>query len=89
MIEPHETPRRNGVPDLLTVAEAAAILRTGLTYAYESTGRYIVAPNPYDIPAIKVGRHTRVPGAGSRSSPSSSSRDDQARPVHGHDPRRT
>jgi hypothetical protein len=61
MIEPHETSKRDGVPDLLTVAEAAAALRTGLTFAYESTGRYIAAPNLRDIPAIKVGRHTRVP----------------------------
>lgn len=49
------------IPDLLGVPEAAALLRVGLTFAYESTARYIASGNDTDIPAIKVGRLTRVP----------------------------
>ncbi|MEP1126554.1 MAG: helix-turn-helix domain-containing protein [Ilumatobacter sp.] len=50
-----------GVPDLLGVPEAAALLRVGLTFAYESTARFIATGSNDEIPAIKVGRLTRVP----------------------------
>lgn len=52
---------RTDVPDLLGVPEAAALLRVGLTFAYESTARYIATGSEDEIPAIKVGRLTRVP----------------------------
>ena len=52
---------RTDVPDLLGVPEAAALLRVGLTFAYESTARYIATGSDTEIPAIKVGRLTRVP----------------------------
>ena len=50
-----------GAPDLLGVPEAAALLRVGLTFAYESTARFIATGSEHEIPAIKVGRLTRVP----------------------------
>jgi hypothetical protein len=52
---------RTDIPDLLGVPEAAALLRVGLTFAYESTARYIATGSDTEIPAIKVGRLTRVP----------------------------
>lgn len=52
---------RSGAPDLLGVPEAAALLRVGLTFAYESTARFIATGSEEEIPAIKVGRLTRVP----------------------------
>lgn len=56
-----EVDERGDVPDLLAVAEAAALLRVGLTFAYASTARFIATGNDKEIPAIKVGRLTRVP----------------------------
>jgi len=56
-----EINRRGDVPDLLGVAEAAALLRVGLTFAYASTARFIATGSEKEIPAIKVGRLTRVP----------------------------
>ena len=56
-----EVDQRVDVPDLLGVAEAAALLRVGLTFAYASTARFIATGSDKEIPAIKVGRLTRVP----------------------------
>ena len=56
-----EIEQRGVVPDLLGVAEAAALLRVGLTFAYASTARFIATGSEKEIPAIKVGRLTRVP----------------------------
>lgn len=56
-----EVDQRVDVPDLLGVAEAAALLRVGLTLAYASTARFIATGSDKEIPAIKVGRLTRVP----------------------------
>ncbi len=58
-----EVDQRVDVPDLLGVAEAAALLRVGLTFAYASTARFIATGSDKEIPAIKVGRLTRVPRA--------------------------
>ena len=52
---------RVDVPDLLAVSEAAALLRVGLTFADASTARFIATGSNKEIPAIKVGRLTRVP----------------------------
>lgn len=61
MSESIDATGRSGVPDLLGVPEAAALLRVGLTFAYESTARFIATGSDDEIPAIKVGRLTRVP----------------------------
>ena len=58
-----EIEQQGVVPDLLGVAEAAALLRVGLTFAYASTARFIATGSEKEIPAIKVGRLTRVPRA--------------------------
>lgn len=56
-----EVEQQVDLPDLLGVAEAAALLRVGLTFAYASTARFIATGSEKEIPAIKVGRLTRVP----------------------------
>lgn len=48
-------------PDLLTVAETAAVLRCGLTFVYESIHRYRATGDADEIPGLKVGRSLRVP----------------------------
>ena len=58
-----EIEQQGVVPDLLGVAEAAALLRVALTFAYASTARFIATGSEKEIPAIKVGRLTRVPRA--------------------------
>ena len=51
-------------PDLLTVAETAAVLRCGLTFVYESIHRYRATGAADEIPGLKVGRGLRVPRVG-------------------------
>ena len=48
-------------PDLLTVAETAAVLRCGLTFVYESIHRFRATGDADEIPGLKVGRSLRVP----------------------------
>ncbi len=48
-------------PDLLTVAETAAVLRCGLTFVYESIHRYRATGDIDEVPGLKVGRSLRVP----------------------------
>ncbi len=48
-------------PDLLTVAETAAVLRYGLTFVYESIHRFRATGDADEIPGLKVGRSLRVP----------------------------
>ena len=51
-------------PDLLTVAETAAVLRCGMTFVYESIHRYLATGDPGEVPGRKVGRSLRVPRVG-------------------------
>lgn len=56
-----DTPPSNSAPpDLLTVAETAAVLRCGLTFVYESIHRYRATGDTDEIPGLKVGRGLRV-----------------------------
>ena len=51
----------SGLPDFLTVEEAARILRIGRTAAYEQTRRFEETNGEDGIPVIRIGRLMRVP----------------------------
>lgn len=51
-----------GLPDLLTVEEAAALLRIGRNQAYDLTRQWWVTNGKSGLPVVEFGRHTlRVP----------------------------
>jgi hypothetical protein len=52
-----------GVPDFLTVTEAARVLRIGRTAAYELAVRYEATGGAEGLPVIRIGRQLRVPTA--------------------------
>ncbi len=47
-------------PKVLTVTEAATLLRIGRSTAYEAANRYL-AGDPEGLPCIRIGRCLRVP----------------------------
>jgi len=49
------------VPDMLTVEEAARILRVGRTTGYELANRWLESGGEEGLPVIHVGRLLRVP----------------------------
>ncbi len=49
------------MPDLLTIEEAAQVLRIGRTAAYELARRFRATDGRDGIPVIAVGRQLRVP----------------------------
>ena len=51
-------------PDLLTVEEAARVLRIGRTTAYELARRYLRSHGAEGIPVLRVGHLLRVPRCG-------------------------
>ena len=48
------------LPDILTLPEAAAVLRIGRTAAYEQARRWLETGGQSGIPVIRVGRQFRV-----------------------------
>jgi hypothetical protein len=48
------------LPDILTLPEAAAVLRIGRTAAYEQARRWLDTGGRDGIPVIRVGRQFRV-----------------------------
>ena len=52
------------VPDLLTVAEAARILRIGKTRAYDMAKQHQVTGGATGLPVVKVGKLLRFHGSG-------------------------
>ncbi len=59
-------PDANGEPEVLTVEEAAAILRIGRSCAYALARRYRATGGREGLPVIELGRHLRVPRNGLR-----------------------
>jgi hypothetical protein len=53
-------------PEVLTVEEAAAVLRIGRGAAYALARRYRATGGRVGLPVIELGRHLRVPRAGLR-----------------------
>jgi excisionase family DNA binding protein len=53
----------DGVPQFLTVEEAAAVLRIGRTSAYELARRWLATSGREGLPVIRLGRTLRVPQA--------------------------
>ena len=49
------------IPDLLTIEEAAAVLRIGRTVAYQLARRYLAFGGKDGLPVVRVGRLLRVP----------------------------
>lgn len=53
-------------PEVLTVEEAAAILRIGRSSAYALARKYRATGGREGLPVIELGRHLRVPRSGLR-----------------------
>lgn len=57
----------NDLPDMLTVEEAAQVLRISRTASYEAAGRWERTHGRDGIPALRIGRTLRVPKAALQS----------------------
>lgn len=53
--------RSGGVPDFLTVEEAAAVLRIGRTAAYPAAREFLATDGASGLPVARFGRQLRVP----------------------------
>ena len=51
-------------PALLTIAEAARVLRVSRNHAYQLANQYLDSDGTAGLPAIKLGRLTRIPEDG-------------------------
>ena len=58
-----DVPETPAAPEMLTVAEAARILRIGRTAAYELANRWLDTNGREGMPARRIGHQIRVPTA--------------------------
>jgi hypothetical protein len=56
-----EAPPAGGLPDFLTVVEAARVLRIGRTSAYLLAQQWLYSEGREGLPVVRVGRQLRVP----------------------------
>jgi excisionase family DNA binding protein len=56
-----DAPPRSGLPDFLTVVEAARVLRIGRTSAYQLAQQWCDTDGRQGLPVVRVGRLLRVP----------------------------
>jgi excisionase family DNA binding protein len=54
-------PQTEGLPDFLTVVEAARLLRIGRTSAYLLAQQWLYSDGRKGLPVVRVGRQLRVP----------------------------
>lgn len=59
-------PDAGGMPEVLTVEEAAALLRIGRSCAYALARQWRATGGRTGLPVVELGRYLRVPRAGLR-----------------------
>ena len=58
------SPAFEGLPDVLTIEEAARVLRIGRGAAYALARQYLATEGRAGLPVVRLGRSLRVPRAG-------------------------
>ncbi len=58
------SPAFENLPDVLTIEEAATVLRIGRGAAYALARQYLVTEGREGLPVVRLGRSLRVPRAG-------------------------
>ena len=57
----HRTTPMGVAPDMLTIEEAARVVRIGRTAAYKRAGEYLVTNGASGLPVKRIGGQLRVP----------------------------